>query len=103
MTQLLREVPTTIDLGSLDTRTHLDSSSAAHRVWDLLAEQTGIGWVTAGKLMARKRPRLLPVYDRVVRCVLGGPTQAWLTLHETLQDPSFRTQSHHYGMPPLLT
>ncbi|MEU3889709.1 DUF6308 family protein [Streptomyces sp. NPDC029041] len=39
----------------------------------VLCNETGIGWVTAGKLLARKRPLLLPVYDQVVRCILGRP------------------------------
>ncbi|MFF4147786.1 DUF6308 family protein [Streptomyces sp. NPDC001698] len=40
----------------------------------------------AGKLLARKRPRLLPVYDRVVRCALGHPRPSfWLALHAALR------------------
>lgn len=42
--------------------------------------------MTAGKLMARKRPRLIPVYDDVVRCVLGHPTRVWRTLDAVLAD-----------------
>ncbi|KQV93461.1 hypothetical protein ASD08_15545 [Streptomyces sp. Root369] len=37
------------------------------------------------KLLARKRPRLLPVYDQVVRCVLGRPKSLWLDLHAALR------------------
>ncbi|MER5536812.1 DUF6308 family protein [Streptomyces mirabilis] len=55
------------------------------RAWHLLRDQPGIGWVTAGELLARKRPRLLPVYDRVVRCVLGRPKSFWLDLHAALR------------------
>ncbi|MFB6932142.1 DUF6308 family protein [Streptomyces chartreusis] len=29
------------------------------------------GGMTAGRLLTRKRPRLLPVYDHVVRYILG--------------------------------
>ncbi|MFJ1709305.1 DUF6308 family protein [Kitasatospora sp. NPDC088346] len=42
------------------------------------------GGVTAGKLLARKRPRLLPVYDRVVRCAVGRPASFWLSLRDAL-------------------
>ncbi|MFF7382730.1 DUF6308 family protein [Streptomyces griseoluteus] len=52
---------------------------------DLVARVTGIGWVTTGKLLARKRPRLLPVYDNVVKCVLGRPRHFWLPLHTALR------------------
>ena len=41
-----------------------------------------MGWVTAGKLLARKRPRLIPVYDRVVRCALGRPAKPWRWLND---------------------
>ncbi len=41
-----------------------------------------MGWVSASKLLARKRPRLVPVSDRVVRCALGAPRGSWLWLNE---------------------
>ncbi|MFB7331161.1 DUF6308 family protein [Streptomyces adustus] len=34
---------------------------------------------------SRKRPRLLPAYDQVVRCVLGRPKSFWLDLHGALR------------------
>jgi hypothetical protein len=48
--------------------------------------------VTAGKLLARKRPALIPVYDDVVRCAFGHPQDIWKALHEALlrDDGSFR-------------
>lgn len=46
-------------------------NSSAERLWRRLVDLPGIGWVTAGKLLARKRPRLIPVYDRVVKQALG--------------------------------
>lgn len=83
---LLRQVPRDIDLGSPDAREHVADGSPADRAWRLLDEQPGVGWVTAGKLLARKRPKLLPVYDDVVRCVLGAPSGAWLALDTALAD-----------------
>jgi hypothetical protein len=53
------------------------TSSHARVAWDLLEEPHGMGWVITGKLLARKRPRLIPVYDRVVRCAFGRPDGAW--------------------------
>lgn len=48
---------------------------------------TGVDWVIARKLLARKRPRLLPVYDKVVRCALGRPRPSfWLALHAALRE-----------------
>ena len=48
--------------------------SVEHRNATTLSEH-GIGFVTAGKLMARKRPRLIPVYDDVVKCALDEPQE----------------------------
>src|ERR1700722_15761536 len=38
-----------------------------------------------GKLPARKRPRLIPVWDNVVRCAFGRPQSAWLWLDDMLR------------------
>lgn len=89
---LLRLVPTNVDLGTPEAHPHLGRESAADRAWALLKAQTGIGWVTAGKLLARKRPRLLPVYDDVVRCVLGAPKDVWLALDRALADANVQEQ-----------
>lgn len=81
---MLSEIPAGLDMADADT-THLKPGSPAYRAWELLVAQHGVGWVTAGKLLARKRPRLLPVYDDVVRCALGHPADFWLTLHAALR------------------
>ncbi|WP_329345560.1 DUF6308 family protein [Streptomyces microflavus] len=57
----------------------------AHLPGALSATCSGIGWVTAGKLLARRQPRLLPVYEQVVRCVPGRPKSLWLDLHGALR------------------
>ena len=49
-------------------------------------EKTGIGWVIAGKLLARKRPKLIPVYDSIVRCQFGAPQHVWMKLHGRLAE-----------------
>ncbi|MET7519553.1 DUF6308 family protein [Streptomyces sp. NPDC005480] len=84
LSTLLSSIPTDIDMADADAA-DLAFGSAADTAWHLLGDQPGIGWVTAGKLLARKRPRLLPVYDQVVRCVLGRPRSFWLTLHVALR------------------
>jgi hypothetical protein len=43
-----------------------------------------VGHVIAGKLIARKRPRLIPVYDRVLSCLFGAPNHLWLRRHHQL-------------------
>lgn len=67
----------------------------AWQLWKLLVGGgDGIGWVTAGKLMAFKRPALIPVYDEVVRDVVGAPRSFWRSLHEHLRADDRRLHRH---------
>lgn len=49
----------------------LGEGSPAARLWDLLVQEKGsrwnIGTTRASKILARKRPHLIPIYDKVVR------------------------------------
>ncbi|MYR55299.1 hypothetical protein GTY54_03225 [Streptomyces sp. SID625] len=82
---LLQAIPRDIDMVEAAV-SDLAPGSPAARAWELLEEQSDVGWVIAGKLLARKRPRLLPVYDKVVRCALGRPRPSfWLALHAALR------------------
>lgn len=60
-----------------------DPRGAAQRLWNLLrrtdSQRWGIGPTTASKIMARKRPHLVPVYDSVVKGVVGlrGSAEQW--------------------------
>lgn len=78
----LADTPTDVELGSDAARRLLQDGGPADRAWKLLEDPDEMGWVTAGKLLARKRPRLVPVYDRVVRCALGRPAKPWLQLND---------------------
>lgn len=81
---LLRQIPTGLDLVDAEPAC-IGKGSPADRAWHLLVAQQEVGWVTAGKLLARKRPRLLPVYDQVVRCALGSPSDFWHDLRVALR------------------
>ncbi|OKJ79429.1 hypothetical protein AMK32_31685 [Streptomyces sp. CB01883] len=82
---LLQAIPRDIDMVDADAGV-LAEGSPADQAWHLLCDHYGVDWVIAGKLLARKRPRLLPVYDRVVRCALGRPRPSfWLALHAALR------------------
>ncbi|GGT65479.1 hypothetical protein GCM10010207_75850 [Streptomyces atratus] len=85
LSELLRGIPSDTDLSEADASVVADGSPA-YRAWCLLKDQYKIGWVIAGKLLARKRPRLLPVYDRVVRCALGHPPSFWTDLRTALRE-----------------
>ncbi|MGW2785914.1 DUF6308 family protein [Streptomyces populi] len=82
---LLHAIPRDIDMVDADADILADGSPA-DQAWHLLRDQPEVGWVIAGKLLARKRPRLLPVYDRVVRCAVGRPPSFWLALHAALRE-----------------
>ena len=57
-------------------------------LWKELMRLPGVGATTASKLLARKRPRLRPIYDSVVAEVIGS-TQLWEPLRSLLNsDPA---------------
>ena len=74
----------------------LADNGPADAAWRLLRDRAGMGWVTTSKLLARKRPRLLPVYDTVVRCAFGHPDRWWRWL-----DTAFATDGG--ALPRRLT
>ncbi|MFF2750673.1 DUF6308 family protein [Kitasatospora sp. NPDC058048] len=83
LADLLSAIPAGVDLAHVDAATVADGSPA-DQAWRLLESQHGLGWVISGKILARKRPQLLPVYDTVVRCALGRPRPFWLSLHAAM-------------------
>lgn len=53
-------------------------------LWAKLETIEGVGWVTANKLLARKRPQLLPVYDRMVKARLQPrSSDLWIPLRNS--------------------
>lgn len=85
---LLGEIPHDVDLWDA-SESLVAPDSPTHELWSRLVGLPGIRWVKAGKLLARKRPRLIPVYDSVVKAALM-PTKKvfWLPLHAELQNPA---------------
>ncbi|WP_083649852.1 DUF6308 family protein [Amycolatopsis sp. CB00013] len=75
--RLLAELPVDIDIHEAAWRVYATTSPAAE-LHALLRRCGGTNrWVTANKLLARKRPRLLPVYDSRVERLLGAPNSFW--------------------------
>jgi hypothetical protein len=60
------------------------------RLWDALLDIPGVGTASAAKLLARKRPRLCPITDKVVIRAAGLPGLTWEVLRCLLQDPEAR-------------
>lgn len=87
---LLAQIPAAVSLTDEDAGPHIAEGSATWQVWDLLiaGRKTGMGTAKVSKLLARKRPQLIPVYDGVVKCAVGEPTNWWECLHTLLIDAS---------------
>jgi len=85
MTDRLARIPLTVELGTSGARELVTEGSDADQAWHCLKSRPDVGYVTAGKLMARKRPHLIPVYDQVIACLFGGPDHVWLRLHDRLE------------------
>ncbi|MFG2064899.1 DUF6308 family protein [Micromonospora sp. NPDC048871] len=80
----LREIPISVDLADEGARKYIQVGGPADRAWHLLTGQPGVSKTIAGKVLARKRPRLIPIYDSVLACALHGRRGFWLWLHEPL-------------------
>lgn len=68
----------------------LDNGSPADDIWQLLRQKTdrwNIGPTTASKILARKRPQLVPIYDCVVADQVGmsGSGGQWRIWWEAFQ------------------
>ena len=98
ITDLLWAVPSEVDLWTA-SKEDLDR---AERVWDFLDSLPGVGPVTAGKLLARKRPRLIPIVDSVVETLLEWPPDRyWMTLCEVLADQDVQAKVEALRPPGL--
>jgi hypothetical protein len=91
---LLAQIPCDIALQDPGAEVHVAKDGPAWRLWGAICdidprpEGNRIGPVAAGKLLARKRPHLLPVYDSRIKKVLGRPrvdNQWWHDLHVLLR------------------
>ncbi len=82
----LASIPTDVAINDAAAAALIGPAGPATAAWQLLEQQHDVGWVTAGKLLARKRPQLIPVWDRVVRCAMGypPPQAVWLWFHERM-------------------
>jgi Family of unknown function (DUF6308) len=92
LNSILSEVPRDVDLHSASDA-DIGTGSAADRLWTSLVAIPEIGWVSASKLMARKRPRLIPIYDSVLKAaLLPGSGNYWIALRNELQDVELRNK-----------
>ncbi len=76
----LAQIPTDVGIGDPAAADLLGTTGSAGVARDLLEEPPGMDREGTAALLARKRPRVLPVYDRVVRCACRSPPELehWL-------------------------
>lgn len=95
ISNLLAQIPADLHIAGLSDESsftdHLGSDSPSHALWDLLRRNAvdesrwDVGPTIASKIMARKRPHLIPIEDSVVDRVIGrGRTNAWRYWWEAL-------------------
>lgn len=93
VTALLEDIPANIDLADVTAEKReelIGNDSKAQKLWELLRgtndSRWGVGPTTASKIMARKRPRLIPIYDSVVGPLMGLEDSAgqWATWYEAV-------------------
>ncbi|OBJ86056.1 hypothetical protein A9W97_18785 [Mycobacterium gordonae] len=89
--ELLHEIPSDVDIVDVDPQM-LCGESPGGRLWDVLRkERDGLGPTRASKLLAAKRPRLLPIWDTFVEEATGmGTLGCWVKFQYVLKDDDRR-------------
>ncbi len=89
---LLRQIPVGIPLAEVDASVVADGSPA-DQLWKALRTVHGMGHgrTVISKLMAAKRPLLLPIWDTMVATVIAEPDGGfWSPTHRLVSDPASR-------------
>lgn len=87
--RLLAAVPPEAVLWEMDEEVY----GAADSLWRALVKLPGVGPTKAGKLLARKRPSLVPIFDDVIATFLPpGDRGFWWGVQEALLDSTRRDE-----------
>jgi hypothetical protein len=82
----LADIPDDVDLWDATE----DDLRPAYALWLEVRKLPGVGGTRTSKLMARKRPRLIPIVDSVIRKALPLGDDSWVSLRSALQDEQVR-------------
>jgi hypothetical protein len=95
--ELLAGIPTNVKMSHLtveQAQERLGEGSPAWLLWKELRRTPKTRWdvgaTTASKILARKRPHLIPIWDKVIGAVVGKDTaeDQWLDWHNLfMEDP----------------
>ncbi len=99
--ELLADVPTNVDLWHDGAADAMRRGGPAWQLWNLVRTASwprpfdsvghnDVGPTIASKLLAAKRPRLVPIEDTVVRDALGPEVNKWSSWRDALRDESLR-------------
>jgi hypothetical protein len=67
-----------------------DDLAPAYELWKVVMKLDGVGPTRTSKLLARKRPRLIPIEDSVIRQALPLGKDSWVSLRSALRDEHVR-------------
>ncbi len=62
------------------------------RLWRLVSAPRGMGPARTSKLLARKRPKLFPIFDSVTGPVVGSSLAHWRNVHALVSDEDIRSR-----------
>ncbi len=82
----LADIPDDLDLWNATE----DDFSSAYALWTAVRKLPGVGPTRTSKLLARKRPRLIPIVDSVIRKALPLGEDSWKSLQSALADEHVR-------------
>jgi hypothetical protein len=88
--KLLQDVPTDRCIWEIDEVQLLDDRAPAWKLWPAIRSHHDMGPTKTSKLLARKRPHLLPVWDQFVGEVLGDSVGHWARVRSVMVDDTRR-------------
>lgn len=93
----LAVVPDDLDLWDASD----DDLRLANVLWDEVKKLPGVGRTKTSKLLARKRPRLIPIVDSVISKALPLGEDSWVSLRSALHDQQVRDSIEGVRPPGL--
>lgn len=88
ISELLCEIDNNTTLWDLDHG--CNNLLKAECLWNLIDDLDGVGPTKTSKLLARKRPLLVPITDRIIVSAIGDGKNWWRTLRYCFTQETFR-------------
>ena len=89
--RLLEKIPVDVPIWEADDSI-IGRDSAAWALYDLIDGLPGFGVAYTSKLLAAKRPHLIPIRDSDVSKLLGDPKEWWVEWRSLTADAAFRQE-----------